>query len=45
MTHAKLDAADALGVAVVMVDRPALPDGVETVCTVDDAQAWVSSRR
>jgi len=45
MTRAKLDAADALGVAVVMVDRPALPDGVETVCTVDDAQVWVSSRR
>ena len=31
MTRAKLDAADALGVAVVMVDRPPLPDGVTTV--------------
>lgn len=45
MTHAKLDAADALGVAVVMVDRPALPDGVATVSTVEEAADWVSSRR
>ncbi|WP_319452124.1 MULTISPECIES: cobalt-precorrin-6A reductase [unclassified Mycobacterium] len=44
MTRAKLDAAAALGVAVVMVDRPALPDGVSTVATVEDAEAWVSSR-
>ncbi len=45
MTRAKLDAAESLGVAVVMVDRPALPDGVDTVSTVEDAEAWVSSRR
>jgi precorrin-6A/cobalt-precorrin-6A reductase len=44
MTRAKLDAAEALGVAVVMVDRPALPDGVQTVSTVDAAVEWVSSR-
>lgn len=44
MTHAKLDAADDLGVTVVMVDRPPLPDGVDVVATVDDACSWVSSR-
>jgi precorrin-6A/cobalt-precorrin-6A reductase len=43
MTRPKLDAATALGVAVVMVDRPRLPDGVTTVSTVDDAAAWVRS--
>jgi precorrin-6A/cobalt-precorrin-6A reductase len=44
MTHAKLDAADDLGVTVVMVDRPPLPVGVDAVATVDDACSWVSSR-
>ena len=43
MTRPKLDAAAALGVAVVMVDRPPLPAGVHTVPTVDDAVAWVRS--
>ena len=43
MTRPKLDAAAALGVSVVMVNRPALPDGVTAVSTVDDAVAWVSS--
>ena len=43
MTRPKLDAAAALGVPVVMVERPELPDGVTTVSTVDDAVAWVSS--
>jgi precorrin-6A/cobalt-precorrin-6A reductase len=43
MTRPKLDAAATLGVAVVMVDRPALPAGVTTVGTVDDAAAWVTS--
>jgi precorrin-6A/cobalt-precorrin-6A reductase len=43
MTRPKLDAAAALGVSVVMVDRPPLPAGVETVSTVDDAVAWVRS--
>ena len=43
MTRPKLDAAAALGVAVVMVDRPPLPPGVATVSTVDDAAAWVRS--
>jgi precorrin-6A/cobalt-precorrin-6A reductase len=43
MTRPKLDAAAALGVAVVMVDRPPLPAGVRTVATVDEAAAWVRS--
>jgi precorrin-6A/cobalt-precorrin-6A reductase len=43
MTRPKLDAAAALGVSVVMVDRPAQPQGVTTVSTVDDAVAWISS--
>lgn len=42
MTRPKLDAAAALGVAVVMVDRPPLPAGVRAVSTVDDAVRWVS---
>jgi precorrin-6A/cobalt-precorrin-6A reductase len=42
MTRPKLEAAAALGVTVVMVDRPPLPGG-STVSTVDDAVAWVSS--
>jgi precorrin-6A/cobalt-precorrin-6A reductase len=42
MTRAKLDAAAALGIAVVMVDRPPLPAGVTTVGTVDEAVAWVA---
>jgi precorrin-6A/cobalt-precorrin-6A reductase len=41
LTRAKLDAARALDVAVVMVDRPPLPPGVHTVGTVDEAAAWV----
>jgi precorrin-6A/cobalt-precorrin-6A reductase len=35
------DAAAALGIPVVMVDRPPLPDGVDTVDTVEAAVAWV----
>ena len=41
MTRAKVDAADALGVPVVMVDRPPLPDGVCAVSTLAEAEAWV----
>ncbi|MCI4675494.1 cobalt-precorrin-6A reductase [Candidatus Mycolicibacterium alkanivorans] len=41
LTEAKLAAAKNLGVAVVMIDRPPLPAGVETVSTVDEAVAWV----
>jgi len=43
MTRPKLDAAAALGVAVVMVDRPPLPPNVVTVATVDEAADWVRS--
>ncbi|MBO0676275.1 cobalt-precorrin-6A reductase [Mycolicibacterium sp. S2-37] len=45
MTRPKLDAAEELGVTVVMVDRPRLPDDVQTAGTVADAAAWVSSLR
>jgi precorrin-6A/cobalt-precorrin-6A reductase len=45
MTRPKLDAAAALGVPVVMVDRPPLPAGVHTVTTVEAAAAWVRSPR
>ncbi|OSC39536.1 cobalt-precorrin-6A reductase [Mycobacterium decipiens] len=41
MTRAKLDAAAALGVSVVMVARPPLPVGVRAVGTVEEAVDWV----
>ena len=44
MTRPKLDAAAALSVPVVMIDRPALPAGVEAVATVEEAVAWVVER-
>lgn len=44
MTRAKLDAAARAGVAVIMVDRPALPAGVACVDTVDAAVDWVRAR-
>jgi precorrin-6A/cobalt-precorrin-6A reductase len=44
MTRPKLDAAGALGVAVVMIERPGLPDGVNSVATVDAAVEWVRTR-
>ena len=42
MTRAKLDAAAALSVPVVMVQRPPLPAGVATVCSVQEAAEWVA---
>jgi precorrin-6A/cobalt-precorrin-6A reductase len=42
MTRPKLDAAEKLGIAVVMVDRPPLPAGVSTVGSVDEAARWVA---
>jgi precorrin-6A/cobalt-precorrin-6A reductase len=48
MTRAKLDAAGALDIPVVMVERPPLPAGVTAVGTVDEAAEWVrqgASRR
>jgi precorrin-6A/cobalt-precorrin-6A reductase len=42
MTRAKLDAAAALDIPVVMVARPQLPDGVNAVGTVGEAADWVA---
>jgi precorrin-6A/cobalt-precorrin-6A reductase len=42
MTRAKLDAAAALEIPVVMVGRPALPDGVATVGSVPAAVDWIA---
>ena len=42
MTRAKLDAAGALGIPVVMVARPQLPAGVAAVGTVQEAADWVA---
>ena len=42
MTRAKLDAAAALGIPVVMVARPQLPAGVAAVGTVQEAAGWVA---
>lgn len=44
LTRAKLDAAADLGVAVVMIDRPPLPPGVQVVDSVGAAADWVISR-
>jgi len=43
LTQAKLDAASALSVDVVMIKRPALPEGVAVVSSVTDAVTWVLS--
>ncbi len=42
-TYAKIEAVRALGVPVVMVERPALPEG-ETVETVAAVLAWIEPR-
>jgi len=42
MTRPKLDAAAALDVSVVMVERPQLPPGVTSVGTVQQAADWVA---
>lgn len=41
-TGAKLDAAAALRIPVVMVDRPPLPAGVEMIGSVAEAVSWVN---
>ncbi len=43
MTRAKLDAAAALDIPVVMVARPPLPAGVQAVATVEEAAKWVAA--
>ena len=45
MTRAKLDAAAALDIPVVMVARPQLPAGVAVVGTVAEAANWVARHR
>jgi precorrin-6A/cobalt-precorrin-6A reductase len=42
MTRAKLDAAAALAIPVVMVSRPPLPPAVATADSVDEAVEWVA---
>ena len=42
LTVAKLDAAERLGVAVIVVDRPPLPEAVASVATVAEALEWVT---
>lgn len=41
-TRAKIDAARALGLRVIMIDRPPMPH-TKTVSSVDDAIAWLAS--
>lgn len=43
LTRGKLDAADEVGVRVIVVRRPSAPAGVATVASVDDARRWVFS--
>ncbi|OBF78285.1 cobalt-precorrin-6A reductase [Mycobacterium sp. 852002-51613_SCH5001154] len=43
MTRAKLDAAAALGIPLVVVARPPLPAGVTAVGSVDEAAKWLAA--
>ncbi len=43
LVSAKLTAARELGVAVIMVDRPARPAGVPSVTTAVEAHAWLAT--
>ncbi|WP_369634987.1 cobalt-precorrin-6A reductase [Nocardia sp. JMUB6875] len=45
LTEAKLVAARALGLPVVMIDRPPLPDGAQQVETVAAAWDWLRAQR
>ncbi len=40
-TKAKLEAARALGLPVIMVRRPELPEAPESVASVEEALAWL----
>lgn len=44
MTAAKLTAARRLGLPVVLIRRPAVPSGVPTVATVEEALVWLRDR-
>ena len=44
-TRAKLDAAAALYLPVVMIDRPPLPSDITKVETVDEAVGWIANVR
>ncbi|MCV7192937.1 cobalt-precorrin-6A reductase [Mycolicibacterium brumae] len=44
MTRAKIDAATDLGIDVVVITRPEIPEGVAVVRTAGDAAAWVAAR-
>lgn len=43
--RAKLDAAEALGLQIILIDRPTAPPGLATVTTVEAALDWVRQRR
>ena len=43
-TYAKIEAARALGIEVVMVRRPAAPEA-ETLHDLDAAMAWIAAHR
>jgi precorrin-6A/cobalt-precorrin-6A reductase len=45
LTRAKLDAADELGIPVIVVRRPAAPEGVEEVSDVAGALQWLREQR
>lgn len=42
-SHTKLDAAAALGMEVILIDRPDLPDGLPVVTQVQTALDWVAA--
>ncbi len=42
--YAKIAAAKALAVPLLLIDRPALPAGAETAATVADAETWLRTR-
>lgn len=44
-TQAKLDAADTLGIAVVVIARPPHPSSGATVSSVDEVVAWLATTR
>lgn len=45
LTSAKLQAARERGIPVIMVERPATPEGVDVVVSVDKCQSWLRQRR